>query len=232
VTARLGAALVLAGLLGVGAVAAGAAAGAQDRPEGERAGSVVVSEPDGTALAEGGSATPFVLRLPDGAACPGDSVDEDYRIQSFIVPDGVDPGGLTYESTKPAGEGRWALYAVNSNPFVQGLTAMAAQPGGPGLIEDLPVFDFVVFPPGTLAEGPNRIGIACTQFNETVRYWDTELVLTDAPQDESAELTWVATATPAEDGGSNAWAGWLAAVLVAAVLLGGGVLVLRRRRAP
>jgi hypothetical protein len=142
----------------------------------------------------------------------------------------VDPGGLTYESTKPAGEGRWALYAVNSDPFVQGLTALAAAPGQPGPIVDLPLFDFAVFPPGTLAEGVNHVGIACTLANETIRYWDTDLVLTDTPEDEPAQLTWVAVDPPevAAEGNRLPWI----AVGVLAAGLGLLALVRRRRREP
>ncbi len=199
--------------------------------QGEWAGSATVVAPDGIALDDGASSTVFTLRLPDGAACPGDSADDDFRIQSFVVPADVDPGDLTYESTKPAGDGLWALYAVTSDPFVQGLTAMALDPGDPGLIDGLPAFDFAVFPPGTLAEGVNHIGIACTRFNETIRYWDTDIVLTNTPEDEPAQLTWVAVDAPDRSSSSS---NPLLRVGLGAIALavGGGAVVLIRRRRP
>ena len=198
--------------------------------DGDRVGPATVIAPGGGALGHGGSSTPFTLELTEGASCPGDSANEDYRLQSFVVPDGVDPAGLTYESTKPAGEGNWALYEVNSNPYVQGLTAQAPQPGDPGVIDGLPTFDFAVFPPGTLVEGVNRIGIACTLFNETVQYWDTEVVLTDDAEDEPAQLTWEAVGNPEGSSSSNLlpWAG----LGVAALAVAGGVVLVSRRRRP
>jgi hypothetical protein len=207
-------------------------AGGWARPaaaEGERAGSAIVIDPGGDPLDHGGSSTPFTLELPTGAACPGDSANDDYRIQSFVVPDGVDPAGLTYDSTMPVGEGLYALYEVNSNPFVQGLTAMAVNPGDPGVIDGLPTFDFVVFPPETLAEGVTHIGIACTLFNETVRYWDTDIVLTDTPDDRPAQLTWEAVGAPAGSGSSTPVLAWVGLGAVVLVVVGGAVALVRRR---
>lgn len=198
--------------------------------EGERAGSATVVAPGGDALDEGGSSTPFTLELPAEAACPGDSANDDYRIQSFVVPAGVDPGGLTYESTKPAGEGLWALYAVTSDPFVQGLTAIAPQAGGPGLIDQVPTFDFVVFPPGSFVEGRHHIGIACTLYNETVRYWDADIVLTDTPTDVPAQLTWEALVAPAAASSSSRPVLWVGLGVIVVVLIGGAVVLTRRRR--
>lgn len=218
-------------VIGVVAVIASPGAGSA-AAQGERAGSATVVAPGGSALDRGGSGTPFTLELPAGASCPGDSANDDYRIQSFVVPADVDPGGLTYESTKPAGEGLWALYAVSSDPFVQGLTAIAVDPGDPGLIDQMPTFDFAVFPPGTLAEGVNRIGIACTLYNETVQYWDTEIDLTNTPADEPAQLTWVAVGAPADAGSSSNPLIWVGLGAVVLVLITGAVVVTRRRRSP
>src|SRR5687768_17333907 len=52
--------------------------------------------PTGAPLDEGGSATPFTLQLPVGAACTGDSASSDYRVQSYMVPSAVDPNTLTF----------------------------------------------------------------------------------------------------------------------------------------
>ena len=118
---------------------------------------------------------------------------------------------------------------MNSNPFVQGLTAMAAQPGDPGVIDELPAFDFAVFPPGTLAEGVNHIGIACTLYNETVRYWDTDIVLTDTPEDQPAQLTWEAVGAPASSSSSSNVLLGVGLGVTVLVVIGGAVVLARRR---
>jgi hypothetical protein len=199
---------------------------------GDRAGDAVVIAPGGGPLDHGGSRTAFRLELPSGAACPGDSANDDYRIQSFLVPDDVDPADLTYESTKPAGEGNWALYEVTSNPFVQILTNVAVNPGDPGVIDAIPPLDFAVFPPGTLADGRHHVGIACTLFNETTTYWDTDVELTNSADDEPAQLTWVALDAPAGAGSSSSKLPlWLGLGAVAVLAVGGGVVLARRRSA-
>lgn len=220
-------------LMGLAVVSLAVVVGSGTRPavaDGERAGPVTVITTDGSPLQHGGSDTSFTFGLPPDAACPGDSADDGYRIQSFIVPDGVDPAGLTYESTKPAGDGNWALYAVTSDPYVQGLTSVAEQRGDPGLIDGLPAFDFAVFPPGTLAEGSNRLGIACTLYNETVRYWDAEIVLTDTPEDTPAQLTWVIPGAPSGSAASFPTARFVVGGVVVVLLVIGGAIVLARRR--
>ena len=55
-----------------------------------------VVAPSGRPIDGGGSATPFTLRLPDGAACPGDSANDGYRVNSYMVPLDVDPTTVTY----------------------------------------------------------------------------------------------------------------------------------------
>lgn len=172
---------------GVGATAAYAAPG---KDAGDAA---IVAGPQTTrTLGGGGSATEFSLRLPQGASCPGDSANDGFRVQSFIVPAADDPGALRYRSIGPVGPGRYALYDVFTNPYVQAQTAQADAPGGPGRIVNLPSFSFEAFPPGELGEGPYRVGIACTLLNETLRYWDASLVLERTADDKPAGLRWKA----------------------------------------
>lgn len=156
------------------------------------AGDAVVVEPADTSqpLERGGSATPFTLRLPTDASCPGDSAHDDYRIQTFIVPAADDPATLEFESTKPVGDGRWALYQTDTRPFVQGLTEMNEGPGEPGRIGGLPVFTFAVYPPDLFEDGDYRIGVACTLYGELELFWDTEIVLANDVEDEPGQLRW------------------------------------------
>src|SRR5262249_48209367 len=60
----------------------------------------IVVNPGSTTPAVGGSGNDsFGLRFPGGTgSCRGDSATAGYRIQSFMVPQSVDPGALTYDA--------------------------------------------------------------------------------------------------------------------------------------
>jgi hypothetical protein len=199
VAAVVAAALVV---LGVGAGPASARA--------ERGGDAVVADPGDPQqpLTAGGSAAVFTLALPEDASCPGDSANDDYRIQSFLVPVTDDPAELRYDLMGPVGDGRWALYGVDTTPFVHALTEMSEGPGHPGRIGGIPPLSFAVFPPGTIQPGEYRMGIACTLSRETMRYWDVTVRLLDAPSDEPGKLRWEVIDPPAVPGrgwGRLAW---------------------------
>lgn len=200
---------------------------------GNDAGDVVVARGDGSTepLREGGSTTQFTLRLPEGASCPGDSANDGFRVQSFLVPAAADPAMLRYKSTKPDGPGHYALYDVFTRPYVQGFTAEADGPGQPGLIVNLPTFSYAVFPPGELAEGPYRIGIACTLMNETIRFWDTRVTLMRAPDDAPAEIRWKVSGSGVAAGGTSS-VGSVSLLAVAAIAsaIAVPVVIARRRR--
>jgi hypothetical protein len=163
---------------------------------GERAGDVVVVDERGAVATEGGSATAFGLHLPAGAACPGDSADDDYRVEAFLVPEGTDVGSVVYGELAPQVEGGSSLWDTNTNVFDGELTS-DAPPGDPGLIVNLPNFSFGVLYPDELAAGAYRIGIACSLFNDTERYWDTSFVVTADASDQPAGFRW--TADPPAD---------------------------------
>ena len=159
-------------------------------------------------ILEGRSATEFFLRLPEGAACPGDSLHDQWRVQSFIVPAVDDPGSIDYGVVGPTGEGQYALYDVDTRPFTDVLTRQNLRAGEPGVISEVPALSFAVFPPGTLPSGRYRIGIACTFFRSTADYWDTEIVVTTSPDDEPGQLVWrladaPAYSAPADDTQNN-----------------------------
>jgi hypothetical protein len=84
----------------------------------------IVEAPDspapGTPLSAGASNTPFGIRLPDGAACSGDSATGGYRVQSYMVPTSVDPATLVFGAAGPDPLGlgdnfAQALYDVDQN---------------------------------------------------------------------------------------------------------------------
>jgi hypothetical protein len=201
---------------------------------GVRAGNAVVIDGlDGSrVLAGGGSATSFSLELPADASCPGDSTNDNYRVQSFIVPAADDPGALTFESQKPSGDGRWALYDVNTTPFSQVLTDVSDGPGQPGRVPALPQLSFAVFDPGTFPAGPYRIGVACTLWSETIRYWDAVIEVSDDPADEPAQIRWVAVGQSAPSDGDGSATAALVGVSVVGVAVAVVVVAIVRRRFP
>jgi hypothetical protein len=206
----------------------------QDTPTNEgRVGRAVVAQGGDVAhtLSEGGSTTQFALKLPEGAACPGDSANDNWRIQSFIIPEADDPGTLTYQSTKPTGDGRWALYGLDTRSYINHLTAVSG-PGEPGVIDEQPSFTFSLFPPGTLPDGVYRIGIACTQWNQTYRFWDTRIEITNTADDQPAQLRWTALEVGSGSATSSS-ANGLVWLLLAALAVGGvvvGLYLFTRRR--
>lgn len=138
----------------------------------------------------GGSSQTFTLRLPEGASCPGDSANDQWRIQSFLVPAAVDIEALSFGELGPAGPGEWALYGVETSPVVDQLLAQNASPGQPGLIMPFRPMTFAVYTDGVLAPGTYRLGVACTYFRALERYWHTQVVVSADPADAPAQLTW------------------------------------------
>jgi hypothetical protein len=171
---------------------------------------VIVDGDDGSAeLTHGQSATQFSLQLPQGAACPGDSANDQWRFQSFMVPASDTPDTLHYNVAGPDGPGQFALFQVSTTPLVDVLTNQNAGPGEPGVIPALPPLSFAAFPPGVLPAGTYRIGIACTLSRQTADYWDTEIVLTSSPADKPSQFVWRLATAPASvkdsPPGSSGW---------------------------
>lgn len=198
----------------------------------EDAGSVEIVDADGAPLRNGGSATPFRVQLPPAASCPGDSMSDQWRVQSFVVPIDADVTTLHYGVIGPDGPSQYALFDIGTRPYANQLTMANGGPGVQGLISGVPVMSFGVLTPGLLPAGRYRIGIACTLFGETGRYWDTEIVLEDAPDDAPAQFVWRLPDAPRyepsnDEGGVRRWLG-LGLMLVGVGLIG-WVLVARAR---
>jgi hypothetical protein len=165
---------------------------------------VVVDGADGShVLTHGASATLFSLRLPAGATCPGDSANDQWRVQSFMVPAAVDTASIHYNVAGPDGLNQYPLYMANTAQFVDSLTNQNADPGEPGVIPAIPPMSLGAFPPGILPAGTYRIGIACTLARHTAKYWDTEIVITSSPGDRPSQFVWRLAHLPAGDSGSH-----------------------------
>jgi hypothetical protein len=116
----------------------------------------------------GTGASEFALRLPPNAACSGDSATKDFRVQSFMLPVGVDPASINFGSTGPLPSAvgdkfRQPLYTTTSSPFVNAQTANAERLNEPGAIVNLPAFNLAVFGRDDVPAGAYTIGVACTR---------------------------------------------------------------------
>lgn len=198
-----------------------------------REGSVIVVDAGDTrkTVSRGSHATPFSIRLPEGATCPGDSMHDDWRVQTFLVPITEDPGALTYTVavTGPDGpkdDARVSLYSTEGRPYVQQLLGANTAPGQPGEIPDLPALSFKRLPVDYLPTGDYRMGVACTDFEaKTATYWDTSVRITSSAD----AMTWTVIAEQPQTGDSSNGR-WLSVLLVVlgAGLFGLAVVIWRR----
>src|SRR5262245_26745517 len=226
-------------LLGAFVVVLGSGSTIAQAQTGEKsAGEAIIVEPSDRSepMSGGGSKSAFALRLPDDAACPGDSQDGSYRVQSFLVPASTDLGTLRFFGIKPVAENGWGLFRVNTSSYANELTDVAREPGGPGTIINLPDFTFSVFDPGMVVPGRYHLGLACTLRNETTRFWSTEIDIEEDSDDEPAAIEWtvVNAASGAVDDDGDKTAGLSAGIVTGLAISGAGIaayLYVRRRRA-
>ncbi len=198
-----------------------------------RSGDVTIVDGDSRAmeLQRGGSATEFALEAPPAAACPGDSENDSWRVQTFVIPAADDPGTLAYTVIGPVAQYQWAVYGTDYTPVTDAFTVANDVAGMPARIADFRPMSFGVFVPGSAPDGTYRIGIACTWFGATADYWDTEIVITNDATDQPAQLTWRLADAPVNapsDDSSAVWTWVIVGAAVAATLV---VLVAWRRKA-
>lgn len=201
-------------------------------------GDVIIADADdpSTALTGGDGTTAFVVRLPDGSACPGDSFNDQWRVQSFMIPANDDVGSLSYGVIGPEGEQQLALFGADeaASSFANILMPANSVAGQPGRIASTPPFSLAVAAGETISSGTYRIGIACTLFGDTDRYWDAEIEVSQASNGLPDDLSWRLSGTPVQpeerdDGALRALP--VVSGVVGAVAIGGFVLsriVLRR----
>ncbi len=163
------------------------------------AGAAVVVDASGQALESGNSETPFTLRLPADAECPGDSENDQWRWQTFIVPEGTDLGTILYGGIGPEGPNQKSLYDTTSRYLSHQMLLPNQEAGEPGRLPTLPFMAFTGFPPAFFADGTYRIGVACTFLRQTERYWDARFVIENRAEGGGvAEFLWTAPISPSE----------------------------------
>lgn len=161
---------------------------------------IVSSNDPGTPVDRGNGFTVFGLRLPEGATCPGDSANDQWRTQTFMIPADQDPLELTYGAIGPepwdSGE-HWAFFGTDTIPYVDVLLQRNSVAGQPGVIPTLPPFSFSVIAGENVPPQEYRIGVACTYFGVTTQFWDNRITVTSAGDDPD-EFTWRLADAPVE----------------------------------
>lgn len=218
----------------VGSTARPAVAGTVDDPIDAGDLTIVDASDPGTQLNHGNAKTEFTVRLPAGTVCPGDSANDQWRTQSFVIPAADDPTTIHYGAIgpEPVGEAGYALFRVDTVPYVHELLQRNPSAGQPGQIPAFPIFSFEVVAGESLPNGTYRVGIACSYFGATAMYWDTEILVSDS---SNGQFNWRLPTAPADVGGSDGGSRpWLAVALGGAAGLGVAALgwLLWRRRPP
>lgn len=156
-------------------------------------GDVAIIGVDGRALVSGDGSTKFYVRLPEGAACPGDSANDQWRINSFLLPVDDDPLDVQFGSTGPEPPwtaDRWPIFADDTRlPIALAMLRRNDAAGDPGLVDATPLVSFGVLVDNDFPGGRYRLGMACSYFAQTTQYWDTEIVMGPGNGDPAA-LTW------------------------------------------
>lgn len=161
------------------------------------------------------SSVPFNINLPAGSSCPGDSANDGWRVTSYMIAKSVDPATLVFDSNGPVNQQFSSpqatfvqpLYDTTGSPYVQGQTANADSPPGPGPILLPPTgttgFSFNVYeaPPFDVPPGQYNIGIACVLPSGPTypidRFWNNTITITSNPADPgNADISWT-EGTPA-----------------------------------
>jgi hypothetical protein len=216
-----------ASLVSLAAGASGLRAAAPGVTDG---GDAVVVEPIavGRQLQGGGSATSYSLRLPDGASCPGDTRNDQWAFQTFMIPVDADPSSLEFSLSGPTGPNQYALYERTTQPLTDAILVPNAEPGLPGLIPPIPPLTFSIFPPGEV-EGTYRIGVACTFLRDPAIFWDTTIVIEVDADDEPGQFVWRTESAPVAQASGDSSSPPLAAAAAGVGILAVAALALRRR---
>ena len=200
------------------------------------AGALQLVDVAGRPLRSGNSETPVARALPDGVTCPGDSANDGWRWQTFIVPEGVDIGTLEYGGIGPVGDGQKALYDTTARYLSHQNLLPNTAAGQPAKLPTIPFINFSAFPEGYFPTGKYSVGVACTLDRRTATYWHTGFEIEETSVDGGvAGFRWTAPAAPA--GAVDAPLGdpfnWrpLAGGVIATVALGAALVLWRSARA-
>ncbi len=178
-------------LLGSSAATAGTTDG-----EAVDGGDVVMVDASGRALSSGNSEAKFTFRLPVGAECPGDSANDQWRWQTFVIPAETEIDDIVWGVLGPEGDGQAALYDTFSRYLSHQNLLPNQVAGEPGKLPTLPFMTFSNFPQGYLADGTYRIGVACTLQRAPSIFWDAEFVVESSNEGGSAGFVWASPTAP------------------------------------
>ncbi len=167
------------------------------------AGVATVDGPGTPAIAGGNSDTQFLLNLPEGAACTGDSATDNYRVQTFMAVATTDPATLTFGGSGPNNANVGAsflqpLFAATGNSPVSGRLAAPVS----GQVDDGVVFSLaavtsggVVQAQGVLPEGDYILGYMCTVGTALDKYWTATLTIAHDDTESRAGITFAVQQT-------------------------------------
>jgi hypothetical protein len=179
-------------------------------------------------LNSGGSATLFTLKLPDGAACPGDTAHKGYLLFSYTVPVEVAPDRVTFPSNSP--NIGVDLIDTNGEPFVAQATGVDT-----GVVPQPPPFVWSRYDhhPEALPPGTYNVGLACVYNYRVVKYWNARVTFVASDRDPGG-FTWTASAPIRPSSGGSSGDPWIvvAAVAGALVVAAGVGWWVRRGRKP
>jgi hypothetical protein len=194
-------------------------------------GDVALFDNSGRPVTSGDGSTVWLARLPEGATCPGDSANDQWRIQGFFVPVSDDVNAIKYgpAGPTPVMQKQFSLYSLDLSPYVHEFLIANGGEGQPGVVPLPPAMSFTLLAQNRFAGGTYRLGFACTYFGTTTQYWDTVIEMSGAPGATDAELSW-SVPNPADVVArteSSRTTVWVLVGVAAALAL--GVLVLRSR---
>ena len=140
----------------------------------------------------GTSTVPFTLSLTDPElACPGATLSQGYRWQTYFVAASADAATLSYGPNGPnapaPGVFASALYSTAGAAVLDGSTT-------PGFAEiiGIPTFSFaeLVAHRGAVPDGDYTLGIACTRNGVTERFWQSGISVSNSTP---AGFSWVSS---------------------------------------
>lgn len=160
----------------------------------------------GDPLDAGGSDTDFVVELPAGSACSGDSATDGYLVHSYIVRAEVEPGDLDWGPSGPIPEGVGAallqpLSSTTGSPYAAAFTDIQT-----GSISGIPVFDFSAYGEQgatVVPEGTFNLGIACLApagegALELDHFWNAQIAVSHDEADLPGGFTWTVVSAQAQ----------------------------------
>jgi hypothetical protein len=188
-------------------------------------------DPD-TPVRSGNADTEFRVLLPAGSTCPGDSPNGQWRIQTFMVPNGVDVGTIKYAGAGPTGPAQFPLYTGDraQRSWVNKILPLNTSPDPATTVPALPIFGFAAISVVKVPEGSYRIGVACTLFGATAQYWSTLVDITGSAVGNASTFRFTVPGAPAPVA-SDGPPLWVVLAVGAIGLIGGAVVVAALRRA-